>query len=265
MHPYYEQAGAGNSLVFVHGAFADGRIWDPQWKYFSPNYRLLRYDLRGHGRTGPTQLDRYSIFTFADDLKLLLDSLEIVSPIVCGLSWGGSIAQAFAVKYPGRLKGLVLAGSAVAIDLTLVDKFLCKVLFPKWLMMLTIKTMSVKKFTYFSLWLARLTRGRHWLGRDEATTTYLQQCMLQMDGSEYLKVWEAIYSFSLLPLERITCPTLVINGEHEPKGTYKHTEVLIKRVHRAEAEIIPGSNHGMNLENPQEFNEHLERFIMAVF
>lgn len=65
---YYEQTDEGPSLVFVHGAFVDARIWEPQWKYFSSKYWLLRYDLRGHGRTGASDLYRYSMATFADDL-----------------------------------------------------------------------------------------------------------------------------------------------------------------------------------------------------
>jgi 3-oxoadipate enol-lactonase len=258
---YYEQSGEGPALVFVHGAFADERLWEPQWKYFSTKYRLLRYDLRGHGRTGVSSLAHYSITTFAEDLTCLLDALGHRSLVVCGLSWGGSIAQAFAVRNPGRLKGLILAGSAVAIDLTLVDKLLCRVIFPWWAMKLTIRTLSVENFTDFSLWLGRLARGRHWLSRDEGTQQYLEQCMLGMDGGEYLKIWEAIYNFRLLPIERISCPTLVLNGEHEPKGTFRHTREILRRVPHAEAGLIPHASHAMNLEEPGAFNQLVEDFL----
>ena len=258
---YYEQIGEGLALVFIHGAFADARIWEPQWKHFSSDYQLLRYDLRGHGRTGASDLDRYSMATFADDLASLLDELEIQSPIICGLSWGGSIAQAFAVQNPGRTRALVLAGSAVAIDLTLMDKILCKVLFPWWVMRLTINTISVENFTRFSFWLASLTLGKQWLSRDKGASEYLKQCMHKMDGSEYLKIWEAIYGFSVLPLERIACPTMVLNGEHESKNTFRHTEEILRCVPQAEAKVIPAAGHGMNLEEPEVFNEFVADFL----
>jgi pimeloyl-ACP methyl ester carboxylesterase len=258
---YYEQIGEGSSLVFIHGAFADSRIWEPQWNHFSSKYRLLRYDLRGHGRTGTSNLDQYSIATFADDLASLLDALKIHSPIICGLSWGGSIAQAFAIHNPGRLKALVLAGSAVAIDLTLMDKILCDVLFPKWAMLLTIKMMSVEKFTRFSFWLARITLGKQWLSRDEDTREYLEQCMHKMDSREYLKIWEAIYGFHVLPLERIICPTMVLNGEFESKNTFRHTEEILRRVPQAEAKVVSAARHGMNLEEPEAFNEFVDAFL----
>jgi 3-oxoadipate enol-lactonase len=258
---YYEQTGEGPALVLVHGAFADARIWEPQWQYFSSHYRLVRYDLRGHGRTGGSGMEQYSMTTFAEDLASLLDKLEITSPIICGLSWGGSIAQAFTICNPGRLKALILASSSVAIDLTLKDKLLCHVLVPWWVMSLIIREMSVGNFTRFSLWLARLTLGKYWLSRDEDARKYLEQCMVRMDSREYLKIWEAIYGYHVLPLERITCPTLVINGELESQNTFHHAKEIIRRIRQAEAMIIPGASHAMNLEQPQSFNKIVEEFL----
>jgi pimeloyl-ACP methyl ester carboxylesterase len=261
LNHYYEQIGAGLSLVFIHGAFADARVWEPQWQHFSQSYRLLRYDLRGHGRTGVSDLSKYSMETFENDLLSLLDAMEIQRPILCGLSWGGSIAQAFAVHHPDRLKGLVLAGSAVSIRLTVLDKLLCDVLFPRWAMALTIRQMSVEGFTRFSFLLARLTRGRHWLSQDKTAREYLEKCMLGMDGSEYLKIWNALYGFNIFPLQRITCPTLILNGELEPRNTFRHTKEILQRVPHAKAEIIPAARHAMNLEKPDLFNESVQRFI----
>jgi pimeloyl-ACP methyl ester carboxylesterase len=258
---YYEQVGEGASLVFIHGAFADLQIWEPQWHHFSSQYRLMRYDLRGHGKTGTSELDRYSMNTFADDLKSLLESLELLSPVLCGLSWGGSIAQAFAVRNPTRVKALVLAGSSVSIRLTLIDKLLSDILFPKWAMLLTIRMLSVENFTRFSLWLARLTRGKQWLSQDEATQEYLENCMLAMNSNEYMKIWEAIYGFNLLPLENITCPTLVLNGEYEPKSAFRHTKEILRRVPQALARVVPKASHAMNIDNQNAFNHHLEEFL----
>jgi pimeloyl-ACP methyl ester carboxylesterase len=258
---YYEQIGEGTPLVFIHGAFADSQIWEPQWHYFSSQYRLVRYDLRGHGKTGISTLDRYSMNTFADDLKSLLDSLEFVSPVLCGLSWGGSIAQAFAVRNPKRVRALVLAGSSVSIRLTLIDKLLCDVLFPKWAMLFTIRMLSVENFTRFSLWLARLTRGKQWPSQNQANREYLEDCMLAMNSNEYVKIWEAIYGFNLLPLENITCPTLVLNGEYEPKSTFRHAKEILRRVPQAVAKVVPKVSHAMNIDNPKMFNHHLEEFL----
>lgn len=261
---YYEQEGQGTSLVFVHGAFGDASMWDPQWQYFASKYRLLRYDLRGHGRTGASDLAQYTIETFSDDLASLLDSLDIQAPIICGQSLGGSIAQAFATKYPNRLKGLVLSSSMIAIDLTLLDKLLCRVFFPQWAMSAAIRLFSVKSFTRFSIWLGHLTMGRHLLGVNTGLDKYLERCMLQIEGGEYQKIWEALYGFKLFPLERITCPTLVLNGEHEPKNMFLHTKEILRRIPQSHARIIPGAHHVANIENPTAFNECLETFFQSI-
>lgn len=261
---YYEQAGQGPALVFVHGAFADSRIWDPQWDTFASRYRLLRYDLRGHGQTGTSSLDRYSMDTFADDLAALLDALQIQSPVICGLSWGGSIAQTFAVRYPQRPAALIFSGSAVAIDLTLMDKLYCNVLFPGWAMSLAIKSMSVHNFTRFTLWLAGLTLGKQWLSRDEQAREYLEQCMFAMDRNEYLKIWQAIYGFHVQALEKITCPVLVLNGEYESKNTFLHTREILRRIPQARAEVVPAALHAANLEEPQVFNNLLQDFLNTI-
>lgn len=258
---YFEISGEGQSLVFIHGSFADARIWNPQWDHFSKKYQVVRYDLRGHGRTGISNLEQYRMDTFADDLDILLNKLEIRSPIICGLSWGGSIAQAYAVQHPEKLRGLILAGSMIAIDLTLMDRILCNVLFPGWAMKLAIRSLSVRNFVRFSFWLASITMGKQWLSRDESARSYLEQCMLNMDGNEYLKIWEAIYDFHLHPLERITCPVIVLNGEFEPENTFRHTREIVKKVPQATTRIIPGARHGMNLEEPALFNEMVEEFI----
>ena len=160
---YYEQAGEGLPLVLIHGAFADARIWHPQWPYFSARYRVMRYDLRGSGRTGPSSLPHYTMATFADDLAALLDALAVESPSLCGLSMGGVIAQAFAVRYPARPKALILASAPVSASLTLSEKLLRYVLMPRWVSLPVIRKVGVKRFTRFALWLARALWGRQWL------------------------------------------------------------------------------------------------------
>lgn len=175
---YYEQSGEGPCLVLIHGAFGDARFWDPQWKHFLAKRRVVRYDLRGHGRTGGSDLGRYSMATYADDLASLMNGLGIESAVVCGLSWGGGIAQVFAVRYPERLTGLVLAGSTVSMSISLGEKVLRYVLFPRSAMMLAIRILNVERFVHFSFWLAGLTLGKNWLSRDEHTRMLIRHCML---------------------------------------------------------------------------------------
>jgi pimeloyl-ACP methyl ester carboxylesterase len=152
----------------------------------------------------------------------------------------------------------------VAIDLSLMDKLLSRVLFPEWAMMAAIKVMSLKKFIHFSLWLGRLTMGTQFLGQDEATIMYLEQCMFQIKDSEYLKLWRSLYGFTLRPLESIICPTLVLNGEYESKSMTRHTQELLRRIPLSESRIIPTAYHALNLDNVMAFNEIMEDFLHSI-
>ncbi|MBE0685273.1 MAG: alpha/beta hydrolase [Anaerolineaceae bacterium] len=258
---YFEQSGSGTPLIFIHGAFADSSMWDPQWEYFQDRFQVIRYDLRGHGKTGPSGLDTYQMETFVDDLAALMDFLDISSAIFCGVSFGGSIAQGFASRYPEKVKGLVLAGSMVSMSLTFSEKIQRYVLVPKWLMSGIIKSMSVKQFVEFSYFLSRIFFGKNFLSYDEKVSEYLRNCMVTIDSQEYLKIWQAIYGFNSFPLERITSPTLVLNGEKEPKRIINHSKELIKRIPLTQWEIIAQAKHSMNMENAKEFNRILDEFI----
>jgi non-heme chloroperoxidase len=142
-----------------------------------------------------------------------------------------------------------------------MDKLLCKVIFPKWAMLLTARMLTVNNFIRFSLWLGRLTKGKHFLSDDPAKQDYLQQCMLQIESYEYLKIWSALYNFHMLPLERITCPTLALNGEHETKGMFAHSQAILRLIPQATAEIITTAHHASNMDNPQAFNRTVQRFL----
>lgn len=258
---YVEQAGSGPPLVLVHGAFVDLHMWDAQVGTFGHDYRVIRYDLRGHGRTGPSDEEKYSIALMADDLAALLDVLEAEQTVLCGLSLGGMIAQSFAVKHQDRLRALILADTAVSVRLTWMDKLQRYVLFPKWAMLLTLRLMSVEQFTRFSFWLAQATRSEAWLGRDKATREYIRACMLGMDHQEYVKVYDAIYDFDLLHLELIQVSTLILNGEHESGSVMRHTQEILKRVKPARAVTVPHAGHASNMENPEFFNRVVLEFL----
>ena len=118
---YYEITGEGEPIVFVHGAGGSHDNWHPQVKHLSDRFKVVTYDVRGHGRSSGSDR-KYSCALFADDLHNLLVALEIEKPVVCGLSLGGMTAQEYAVKYQSNLAGLILADTAVATALTFSDK-----------------------------------------------------------------------------------------------------------------------------------------------
>lgn len=107
---YYEIHGDGTPLVLIHGVGACHKLWQPQIEPFSKYFKVIVYDVRGHGESSGYN-ERYSIKLFASDLKVLLENLGVTRAHICGLSMGGLIAQQFATDYPSTVDKLVLAGT----------------------------------------------------------------------------------------------------------------------------------------------------------
>jgi pimeloyl-ACP methyl ester carboxylesterase len=101
---YYQAAGSGEPVVFVHGFTLDTRMWDDQVEAFSRDFEVIRYDVRGFGRSGSGTSEPFSS---VDDLKALLDQLGYRAAHVVGLSMGGGIATSFAAVYPEATRSLV--------------------------------------------------------------------------------------------------------------------------------------------------------------
>jgi len=108
----YRLQGEGAPVVFVHGVGGSLESWHPVLAALPPRYRMLSYDLRGHGESGKPP-GPYSLDLFVADLAALLEQVSIERAALVGFSLGGLIGQAFALAHPGRLTKLVIL-SAVA-------------------------------------------------------------------------------------------------------------------------------------------------------
>jgi 3-oxoadipate enol-lactonase len=107
---YYETAGSGNPVVLIHGFGSDSRVWDAQFKAFSEQYLVLRYDIRGHGKSAVPSNEPY---THAADLNALLKHLNLPQAHIIGQSLGGEIALDFALACPEKTASLILADASL--------------------------------------------------------------------------------------------------------------------------------------------------------
>ncbi len=107
---YYEVLGEEHPLVLIHGGYMDRRMWDDQFAVFAEHYRVIRYDVRGFGKTELPQVP----YADRQDLYDLLMFLGVEKAYVLGLSLGGVIAIDFTLDYPNMVDALVLVGSPVS-------------------------------------------------------------------------------------------------------------------------------------------------------
>src|SRR5215813_7399209 len=107
---YFETAGTGEVLVFLHAGVCDSRMWDPQIQRFATKFRVVRYDHRGFGKTEfPDEP-----FALRDDLSTVLRHLGVRKAVLIGCSMGGAAAIDFTLEHPQAVAGLVLVGSGVS-------------------------------------------------------------------------------------------------------------------------------------------------------
>ena len=107
---HYEIVGHGEPLVLVHAGIADGRMWDGQIAAFARRYRVIRYDMRGFGRSAMVE----GPFSHHGDLRAVLDSLAIERAVFVGCSMGGRTIIDLALEHPERVSALVPVGSALS-------------------------------------------------------------------------------------------------------------------------------------------------------
>jgi pimeloyl-ACP methyl ester carboxylesterase len=110
---YFEEEGSGEPLVMIHGYTGDLTMWMRIRPDLAAKYRLICYDLRGHGRTDiPKDQAVYTMAAYANDLRDLLTHLGIGSAHICGASMGGMVALEFAFQHPEMVRGLVLSDTS---------------------------------------------------------------------------------------------------------------------------------------------------------
>ena len=106
---YYETLGEGNPLVLIHGGYMDRRMWDDQFHAFAKHYRVIRYDVRGFGKSELPPVP----YADRQDLFDLLNYLGVEKTYLLGLSLGGIIAIDFTLEHPTMVDALILVGSPV--------------------------------------------------------------------------------------------------------------------------------------------------------
>jgi len=113
----YEVHGDGYPLVLAHGFTASMDMWDEQMPAFAKKYRVVVCDSRGHGASeAPGDLAQYDLWTCVEDQRALMDHLDIREAYVGGLSMGGMIAMRFALKYPERVRALLLCDTGPGLQ-----------------------------------------------------------------------------------------------------------------------------------------------------
>jgi 3-oxoadipate enol-lactonase len=242
---------SGRALVFINALGSDLRIWDDVAAQLAGEFRLIRYDKRGHGlsQAGP---DRADMSDYARDLAGLLDALGVARATIVGLSIGGLIAQELYRHRPELFAALVLSDTAAKIgDDASWDARIA-----------AIEAGGVEAVADGVLprWFTADFRSR----RADDLTGW-RTMLVRTPKQGYLAACGALKRADLRPYARaIAVPTLCLVGEEDgstPVALVRETADLIVG---ARFEIIAGAGHIPGIEKPEATAEHLRRHAQSV-
>ena len=218
-------------------------MWDAQAAALTGQYRVLRYDTRGHGGS-PLAAGPVSIETLADDMAGLLDALLVERAHVVGLSLGGMTAQSLAARRPERVHGLALmATSAYMPD--------------GW----EARAAAVRSQGMGAIVDAVMARWFTPAARPEAVAPHRERFMA-MDPEGYAACCGAIGAMDLRPTNAaITSPTLIIAGADDPSTPPPMMEEIRGRIPDAELVVLPRAAHILAVERADSVNAHLGAFL----
>lgn len=253
----YTDQGTGPVVVLVHGFPLSRAMWDAQVHALAATYRVVAPDLRGHGES-PAPDGIYTMDQMADDVAELLDGLGLGEPVVVvGLSMGGYIALAFALKYPSRLRGLILAGTRAAADAPEAARLREE----------TARTVSKEGRT--------ATLVETMIPRLFARTTLLNRPGLVSSMREVMErtpasgVIGALLGMASRPdrrerLGEITAPTLVVVGQEDVVSPPEEARTIAEALPNGRLEVIPRAGHLAPYEDPEAFNAVVLAFLKDV-
>ena len=246
-------------MVLIHAGICDSRMWDPQWETFRPSHRVLRYDMRGFGRS-PVGPGSYSN---AGDLIDLLEQQGVAKASLVGVSMGGRVALEVAIARPELVDALVLVGAG----------------FPghDW---------SAEMNAADEAEMAALKRGdldaavevalRTWVDgpqrRPEDVDSDVRARVAEMQRRAYelqLPVWETAEEEPLVGdlserVGEVDAPTLVLVGEEDVRDMHEIAGRLERELPNARRASIANTAHVPSMERPREFDQLVLPFLQSV-
>ena len=260
---YYEEAGEGFPIVFVHEFGGDHRSYEPQIRYFARCYRCIAYNARGYPPSDvPDEEQDYSQERARDDIRAVVDGLGIDRAHVVGISMGGFATLHFGMAYPERARSLVVGGCGYGAEPGKRGQFQAEA------------EAAAARFETLGI---EATANSYALG---ATRVQLQN--KDPRGWEEFRRMLAEHSargsaltlrgvqkrrpslFDLVEqMKHVRVPTLVMTGDEDDPCI--EASILMKRtIPSAALVMLPRSGHAINLEEPALFNQFAEQFFHQV-
>jgi 2-hydroxy-6-oxonona-2,4-dienedioate hydrolase len=251
---YYELVDEAEPLVLVHAGIADSRMWDAQIEAFAQHYRVIRYDMRGFGKTAMVE----GPYSHHEDLRGLLDSLDVRRAHLLGCSMGGATVLDFALRFPERVGALVLVGAAVS-------GFEADVGRPKqWDELVAAdEAGDLERISELEVQIWVDGPGRQPEDVPAAVRDLVREMNLIALRNEAAGLGEELPPEppAMDRLVEIQAPSLVIVGDSDQPRITAAADLLERELPNVQKVVMPGVAHLPNMERPQEFNRIVLDFL----
>ena len=251
---YYEVHGAGYPLILIRGLGSNADHWYAQIYDLVRYYRLIIFDNRGIARSGDPG-GAFSIKDMAEDTIFLMDAIQIRQAHILGLSMGGMIAQEIAIRFPERVKRLILAVTHCggAHQVKAQDE-----------VVETIRRMIVDNSIEARVQAAEVFFAPQTIKeRPQIVQEYAAVSMRYPAGSDILqRQWDAISAHDAGDrLSQINAGTLVLTGAGDVLVPTANSKILADRIPNAELCVVQGGGHQILIEQPQSCNRAMIQFL----
>jgi pimeloyl-ACP methyl ester carboxylesterase len=258
---YYEDTGSGFPVVFCHEFAGDYRSWDPQVRAFGHLYRCVTYSYRGFPPSAvPTEPAQYSQDILIEDLRELLQRLEIAQTYLVGFSMGGSMVLSFALRYPQLCKAIVVVGAGAGT--TNRERFERDI-------DNTVELLRTAGIQEFAKVYAEGPSRQPFKRKDPHGWTVFRQQLAEHDATGQALTMlgvqrnrPTIYDLDA-QLPNCTVPALIVIGD-EDEGCVDPAVFLKRRIPSSGLFVVPQTGHAVNLEEPALFNSEVLAFFRMV-
>jgi len=239
------------TLVFMHGATMDHRMFNAQVEAFISDYRILVWDARGHGQSQPIG-SGFSLTQCAQDMLAILDELGVAQAVLCGQSLGGYIAQHIYRLVPQRVRAMMVIGS------TPIAKAYSR--WEIWALKASLPLFRLWPYMHFTQTIARST------ALTPAVQAYALQAARQVKPADFATIWQAVtlaVDEQGDPTFRIDVPLLLIHGDRDRAGTIRRDMPLWAKWEKdVTYQVIPHASHNANQDNPEFTNQLIHTFLL---
>jgi len=255
-HLHYEVAGSGPAVILIHSGITDSRSWDPQMDAFARRYQVVRYDMRGFGKSDVS----HGEYSPRADLEAVMDASGTGRAALVAVSMGSALAIDFALDHPERVAALVLVGPGVSgrapsreftdlmaqVDRLVEDKGLDSAIERE-----------------LEIWL--YGRGRSSADVDQS----VREAVFEMDRVNSARFPADMTARPITPpaierLAELRVPTLIVAGDLDIADVFDAADRLEAGIPGARRAVMEGTAHVPNMEQPGKFNQIVLDFLGGV-